>query len=1177
MSQRSRPDSGPRAQDLADYLAFGAAEGLDPHPLFDTAFYMRNRPDLVHAFSEGLAALVHYRQHGAAEGMNPHPLFDTRFYLKQCPESLRPDSDPLCHYILTGWREGLDPHPLFSTTHYLQNSPDVASAGMNPLLHYVQAGAREDRATSPWFDSRDYLRRYPEVQASGMLPLVHFVCIGAERGYIPSPLMAFHLHNLPDYQRPGGAIALAADDEDSYLAWVRAGDRLPSVWRARTATQIAAYRYRPTVSLLLHVNQDGASLALTTLRSVLDQVYQDWQLSVVLDLTLSAHAVKAFSDPPFADPRINVIRRGTAVEPAFALNTALDLAVGDYTGLVGCGSRLHPLALAALVGRLQGERRPALVYGDEDCIDDAGRHTRPLFKPDWSPDLMLGQDYICRGSLFRTRLLRDLGGFRPGFDTGIDYDLALRLLAALEHQIVQHVPHPLYHRHIRATDASRPAVQARNDGMYRALKAHIEASGFKSTVVRGASPGHFRTAFEPKGTPSVSAVIPTANARFAGSDGEEAVLENCVRSLRDRTAWPHIEIIVVHDGNLAPEQVTWLEAQDVKLVYYDNPVFNFSQKINLGARAATGDYILVLNDDVEAKRPDWLRQLMGWVQQPGVGVVGPKLFFPDGRLQHVGIVVQHGNPGHPYYRASGTDPGHAEMNHTPRNWLAVTGACQLVSRRVFDAVGGYDENLPLNFNDVDFCMRILAQGLRSVFVPQAELYHFEGITKLVEVGNQLTTRYETDYFQAKWRAKYATDPFYHPDMPAWQPIGLCKPDDVRRTPSEARKIVPALAASATTLGVNWLGPFNRSSGLGTAARGYLSALQGLGVPTRLVPLDKLFGHQARSRHTLKNTQQDFPITIVHGNADLTEPLFDHYGDELARARYRIGVWVWELPAVRSEWFKAARLYDEIWVPSTFNQTAFKAITAVPVTVIPYALPELPALGAADRAATRAAFDLPEDAFIFFYMFDTYSFIDRKNPNALLDAFEAEFAGRPDVVLLLKISYFENLRTDYSPANHALLRRLENIEERMPNIIVITEILPHADVCGLINATDCYVSPHRSEGFGLTVAEAMFYGKPVIATDFGGTTDFVRDGVGFPLSYKLIELEEDRGPYARGNVWADPSVEHLRALMVQLQGDAALCRSVGAAAAAQVRATTSPTAVGRLMRRRLKAIAGTLDR
>ena len=273
------------------------------------------------------------------------------------------------------------------------------------------------------------------------------------------------------------------------------------------------------------------------------------------------------------------------------------------------------------------------------------------------------------------------------------------------------------------------------------------------------------------------------------------------------------------------------------------------------------------------------------------------------------------------------------MNDTPRNWLAVTGACQVLRRTTFEAVGGYDEDLPLNFNDVDFCLRIIDAGLRVVYEPHAELYHFEGVSKVVEIGNQLTTPYETDYFQARWRLRYPVDPFYSPHLQPYWPLGVKRADEIRGTAARARKLPAAALASSRTKGVNWLGPVNRSSGLGTASRGYVAALQAAGLQTRLVPLDKLFGHQATIEHDMVSTPQDFPISIVHSNADTTDVLFENYGDELGRAKYRIGFWVWELPAARPEWFAAIRRYDEIWVPSGFCQTAFQAITRQTVTVV----------------------------------------------------------------------------------------------------------------------------------------------------------------------------------------------------------------------------------------------------
>ena len=1160
-----------QVQDLGDYIATGAYEGRSPHPLLDTAFYGRQRPDLAAALAAGMPALTHYRSFGSREGLNPHPLFDTQFYVEQCPEAIRSGMDPVTHYLSQGWRDGLDPHPLFSTTHYLACNPDVAGAGIVPILHFLSSGQWEDRETSPYFDRRAYVRQYPDVLGSGLSALMHYIEVGAAERRSAGRLGDFLEATRPGVARPFGLVDFIRGETDSYLAWVRVSRRLTAEWRQRWAANVSGFTFRPVVSVLCHVTVSGAPHVGVTLRCLQDQVYEAWQFCAVIDTACPREVLESLWAEAAGDPRITVIARGHSGEPAFALNSALDAAQGDFVTVLPAGDQLHVLGLAALVEPLQSGGTANLVYGDEDGVDGAGFHVNPVHKPDWSPDLLPGMDYLCRPSLLRTRLAREAGGFRAGLDGAADHDLLLRLLPQLTGAV--HVRHPLYHRLIAAGPLALRAATAREDGLYRAVKDHARQRGFESTVARGRAPGHLRLAFEPKGEPLVSVVIPTADAVLAGPLGPESVIGNCIESLRRKTAWTALEIIVVHDGNIPAVRMAAMEKAGVKLVAYDRPVFNFSRKINLGVAASSGEYVLVLNDDIVAKRPTWLHRLMGWAQQDGVGVVGPKLFFPDGRLQHTGVVVQHGNPGHLYYRADGTDPGYLEMNDLPRNWLAVTGACQLVRRATYDAVGGYDEDLPLNFNDVDFCIRVIELGLRVVYEPHAELYHFEGVSKLVEIGNQLTTPYETHHFQARWRVRYPEDPYYHPDLPPYEPLGVRRPEEVRGTPSQARKLPAAKVAASWTKGVNWLGPMNRSSGMGTACRGYLAAAQAVGLGTRLVPLDRIFAHQSLVEFGLPSASQDFPVTMVQANADTTNPVFAEYGDELGRAKYRIGLWVWELPAAHDDWVTQARRYDEIWVPSTFNQTTLQPIMRKPVLMVPYALAGLPALGAAEKAATRAELGIAADAFVFFYMFDTFSFVDRKNPMALLDAFEAEFAGNDDVVLLLKISYMANLGTGYSATNLELQLRLEQIQARCRNVRLVLDMLPQEKVYELVNAADCYASPHRSEGFGLGVAEAMFYGKVVIATDFGGTTDFVQDGLGLKLKYSLVELTEDRGPYRRGDVWADPSIEHLRALMREVVGDAALCERLGRAASAHVMAHYAPEVVGRTIQRRLRAIAG----
>jgi len=361
-------------------------------------------------------------------------------------------------------------------------------------------------------------------------------------------------------------------------------------------------------------------------------------------------------------------------------------------------------------------------------------------------------------------------------------------------------------------------------------------------------------------------------------------------------------------------------------------------------------------------------------------------------------------------------------------------------------------------------------------------------------------------------------------------------------------------------GVVFYGPVGIMSGLGSASRGYLAALRAAAIPTSVVPVHELFIHQPSIGKIAAPRGPSGPVAIVHVNPGAT-PRFLHYqGKAFARASYKIGLWVWELPAFRDEWFEELGLFDEFWVPSTFVMRAVEAVTAKPVTLAPHVVP----LQTARRDDWRGRFGLAEDGFVFLYIFDASSVVERKNPQCLVDAFEAVFSPKDNVRLVLKVLHPEQA-ADFSSYLGALVAR-------NPNVTVLRENLSADELAGLVAACDCYVSPHRSEGFGLTVAEAMASGKSVIATPYGGVADFLTEDVGYPLQYKLTEVGSDFGPYAKGAIWADPSREHLGQLLREVVAD-----RVGAALKAErarnlMRERYSAAAVGRRLGERLTAIA-----
>ncbi|HEX5270449.1 MAG TPA: glycosyltransferase, partial [Gemmataceae bacterium] len=372
-----------------------------------------------------------------------------------------------------------------------------------------------------------------------------------------------------------------------------------------------------------------------------------------------------------------------------------------------------------------------------------------------------------------------------------------------------------------------------------------------------------------------------------------------------------------------------------------------------------------------------------------------------------------------------------------------------------------------------------------------------------------------------------------------------------------------------TLGLTFFGPYERATGLGQAARGHLAALEAAGVEYGAVSTG-VPDFQARVPFEPRGGRLDWPVALAHVTWHEMPHFVRQQGRPFAAAEHRIGVWVWELPSLPPGAELQAVPLDEVWVPSAFNQRAVQAISDVPVYRIPYVVEPRPGAagrGPEGRARARARFGLPEGAFAFLYMFDACSYVERKNPFALVRAFREEFAGRGDAVLVLKVSH-----GTYDT------RFVERLGEELDgpvrdDVLVIDEVLPDEGVSDLIAACDCYVSPHRSEGFGLTLAEAMLEGKPVIGTRYGGVTDFLTDETGYPVDFRLVEIAEDLGVYRAGNVWADPSVPHLARRMREVFGDPEGAARRGARGRRFITDNYSRQAVGRLIAERLRTIYG----
>ncbi len=486
------------------------------------------------------------------------------------------------------------------------------------------------------------------------------------------------------------------------------------------------------------------------LDSVLNQTAKHWQL-IVSDDGSTAPSVVSYLDSFAAihegDPRITVLRNSNGGISA-ACNRGLKRVTTEWFGWLDHDDLLNPRAIEMLSQELLRDPSIDVIYSDEDKIDGGGRHFELHCKPDFSPELLLTQMYLCHFTAFRTSMVRDVGGFRSQMDGAQDFDLALRLLPSLGK--VAHIPRPLYHWRAWA-ESTALTIEAKPWAQEAAARAQIEhlqrtfgGGSATPSATRGLNEIHPRVA-----TPyTISVIIPTIGKR-SPSSGTRFV-DDAVRSLREREDSP-LEIIAVTTGVIEP-----ISGVDWQIAYTPEGEFNFSEAVNIGRSHASGSYLLILNDDTIAMTDGPVTRMLELGQIPEVGVTGALLTYPDGRIQHAGIVLLPDGPTHVHIGKGATWPGYFGSTLTPRNFSAVTAAVMLVRAEVFDLVGGFDPSFARDFNDVDFCLRVRELGYRVAWTPYAHLLHHEGAS----IVRRKADPRESEMFIRRWQSILSADPYY---------------------------------------------------------------------------------------------------------------------------------------------------------------------------------------------------------------------------------------------------------------------------------------------------------------------------------------------------------------------------------------------------------------------------------
>ncbi len=554
-------------------------------------------------------------------------------------------------------------------------------------------------------------------------------------------------------------------DAAAYSGWVARHDTLTAARMEELHVRAARLAGSgPRISILLPIYQTPERWLRRCIESVLAQVYPHWQLCIADDASPDERVVAVAQEYAGKDPRIQVRRRETNGHISEASNTALAMATCDFVALLDHDDELRPHALLEIAEAIAADPAVGLVYSDEDKLDAEGRRFDPYFKPDFDPDLLRSQNYVCHLTAIRTDLVRAVGGFRKGFEGSQDHDLILRCTERLRPSQVRHVPKVLYHwRAIPGSTAlSREAKDYASSAGARAVGEHL-ARRHPGARVEELSHGHFRVRWPlPSPPPKVSLVVPTRD--------KADLLKGCVESILERSTYPDLELIIVDNQSVEPETIEFLTAaarrQRVRVLRYDAP-FNYSAMNNWAVARCDGRVIGLVNNDIEVISPDWLEELVSQAMRPDVGAVGAMLYYPNDTIQHAGVVLGvHGVAAHLYAGMPRGYPGHGGRARVAQSLSAVTGACLVVRREVYDQVGGLDPDLAVAFNDIDFCLRVRAAGYRNVWTPFAELYHHESASRGIEDTEQKKGRFaaEVELMQRRWGDDLAADPAYNVNL-----------------------------------------------------------------------------------------------------------------------------------------------------------------------------------------------------------------------------------------------------------------------------------------------------------------------------------------------------------------------------------------------------------------------------
>lgn len=524
------------------------------------------------------------------------------------------------------------------------------------------------------------------------------------------------------------------------------------------------FEYSPLISVAVPAYRTPEKFLAQMIDSLLAQTYGNWELCIANGSPEDSAMKKVLEEYTKKDSRIRVSELTENKGIAGNTNAALEMAQGEFVGLLDHDDLLAPNALYEIVRALDEDRNLDAVYTDEDKVTtELDEHFQPHLKPDFNLDLLRSNNYICHFFVVRRSIVQKVGGFCQEFDGAQDHDFIFRCIETAEK--VGHIPEILYHwRTHKASTADNPASKMYAfDAGKRAIEAHLKRTGTEGTVSHTPDLGFFRVKYPVQGQPLVSVIIPNKD--------EKETLKACIDSIREKTEYPNYEIIIVENNSTTDEIFQYYKelSQDprIRLLRWKKE-FNYSAINNYGVRHANGEYLLFLNNDVTVITPGWIKELLGVCQRPEVGAAGVKLIYPDNTIQHAGCVIGLGGiAGHMFVDMPANRTGYLHKASILQDMSAVTAACMMMKRTAFEEAGGFTEKLSVAFNDVDLCLKVRKNHKLIVYDPYVQLYHMESKTRGAEDNKEKVRRFqeEIEYMRCQWiDILKKGDPYYNKNL-----------------------------------------------------------------------------------------------------------------------------------------------------------------------------------------------------------------------------------------------------------------------------------------------------------------------------------------------------------------------------------------------------------------------------